>query len=45
MAEVLSDVSFVEIHGSTFLVGVGADTKRHDDWQSGKKVYVGWRTQ
>ena len=42
LAEVLSDVSFVEIHGRTFLVGVGADTKRPDDWQSGKKVYVGW---
>ena len=42
LSEVLSDVEFVELHGRTFLVGMGADTKRADDWQSGKKVYVGW---
>jgi hypothetical protein len=42
LAQVMTDVEFKEIKGRTFLVGLGADTKRSDDWRKGKKIYVAW---
>jgi hypothetical protein len=42
LAQILTNVEFKVIEGRLYVVGTGADTKRGDDWRTGKKIYVAW---
>jgi hypothetical protein len=39
---VLTDASIQTIAGREFLTGVGADTKRANDWRTGVKTSIAW---